>query len=228
MNGDCERAREMLHDRLDDRLSATDSTHLERHLDACDGCRSDAAELEGLRAETLRLPREVEPRRDLWPAIERRLAPSWRQRWLGARLAGTLRQSAPLMAAAAAVLAFGLGFWLGRGETPSNSAPEAIRAAAPLGGAELAARNHNRAELARSEDGMLLAHHDLLTAVRSQSDRLSPETRAVVEENMNIIDQAIGQIRTALEDDPLNPRLNMLLAAQYQHEVELLKRVSGV
>ena len=45
---------------------------------------------------------------------------------------------------------------------------------------------------------------------------------------MRIIDQAIGQIRIALEEDPLNQRLNMLLATQYQREVQLLKRVSGV
>ncbi len=216
MTRDCDRARELLHDRFERRLSNGDGDYLERHLEQCEECRSEAEELEALRVELSRLPRELEPERDLWAGIEHRLEPTgwWR--------------SASLLAAAAAILALGLGFWLWRGAAVPTGVDEAPRAAAHSEVTDDAGRNEARAEMARSEDGMLLAHQDLLSAVQSQSDRLSPETVAAVEENMRIIDQAIGQIRTALEDDPLNQRLNMLLAAQYQHEVQLLKRVSGV
>lgn len=228
MTVDCRKAREMLHERLDGQSTPADDARLERHLGACGGCRSEAEQLEALRAQTSRLPRTVEPRRDLWAGIERRLESSWRQRWRsGTWFPGQLWHPASL-AAAAAVVALGLGLWLWRGEPLSTRAPDATRATAPAAVIDDEGRNQTRAELARFEDGMLLAHQDLLTAVQSRSDRLSPETQAAVEENMRIIDQAIGQIRTALEEDPLNQRLNMQLAAQYQHEVHLLKRVSGV
>ncbi len=115
--------------------------------------------------------------------------------------------------------------WLWRSQpAPTTAAAPAVEAAASRFDPAFA----SRAEQARSEDGMLLAHRDLVKAVELQRDQLSPETVAVLEENLRIIDQAIGQIRSALEEDPLNTRLRLQLAAHYQHEVQLLKRVSGV
>ena len=59
-------------------------------------------------------------------------------------------------------------------------------------------------------------------------DRFDPEVLVVVEENMRLLDEAIGQLYLALEEDPGNRRLHLLLASRYQQEVKLVKRVIHV
>ncbi len=228
MTDRCRNFRTELQERLDGTLSEARRSELDRHLDGCETCRAAADELTLLRTATQALPHEIQPDRDLWPAVERRLEARpqpigwWRRLSQIFSTSGALGQPAPLAVALAGVLALALAVWVWQ-EAPTT-VPEPTAGAVPSSAASL----RTSAELARFEDGMLLAHQDLLAAVELQTEHMSPETVAAIEENMRIIDQAIGQIRTALEDDPLNPKLNMLLAAQYQHEVELLKRLSGV
>jgi hypothetical protein len=64
--------------------------------------------------------------------------------------------------------------------------------------------------------------------VERRRDRFDPEVLVVVEENMRILDEAIGQLHLALEEDPGNRRLHFLLATRYQQEVNLVKRVVRV
>lgn len=218
----CEEIRERLHDWMDGALELADRDSVRSHLDRCSGCRSELDALEALRAEAARLPSEVRPPRDLWTEIEPRLGRPWWRRLLPAAGSFELRPSLPVLAGAAALVALGAGLWLWQAG-PVPTAPGTRAAAARGADADL----ETQAALARSEDGMLGARRDLIRAVQRQRDHLSPETVAVLEENMLIIDQAIGQLRSALEEDPLNRRLSMRLAAQYQREAQLTKRVSG-
>lgn len=59
--------------RLDDyvggELAARDLAGLEQHLAECAACRSALASLRSLRQLAITLPRDVQPRRDLWPDI---------------------------------------------------------------------------------------------------------------------------------------------------------------
>ena len=221
MKLDCRQVITRLDDWLDGPSTATERDSIQKHLDVCEACAAEVAELEHLRSAIARLAREIEPPRDLWRTVESRLE---RLRLADLfRLPEMLWSPGALTAAAALVIALSLGavFW----QTDSSLSlpdPAAAPAVAAIDPGVVA-----RAQLARSEDGVLLAHRDLLEAVQRQKEHLSPETVAVLEENMLIIDQAISQIRSALEDDPFNQQLNMLLAAHYKLEVELLKRVSG-
>ena len=54
---------------MDGELSATERVEVERHLAGCEGCRGEVERLRALLAEAGRLPREIEPDRDLFPAI---------------------------------------------------------------------------------------------------------------------------------------------------------------
>jgi len=85
-----------------------------------------------------------------------------------------------------------------------------------------------QAEIARSEDGVMLAWTDLVTTIERQRDVIEEDTVRVFEENMNLLDLAIGEIRQALDEDPQNRRLRMLLAARYQQERKLLQKASRV
>ena len=85
-----------------------------------------------------------------------------------------------------------------------------------------------RADLARSEDRVLLVRRDLVEAIEIRRDLLGPEASQSVEESLLVLDQAVAEIQRALEENPDDRRLRLLLAAKYQHEVRLLQRVSRV
>lgn len=70
------------------------------------------------------------------------------------------------------------------------------------------------------------ARRQLRAALAQRQDQLSPATLEVVERNLNLIDQAIREIRQALDNDPENKELRHLLTASYQREVQLLRRAT--
>jgi predicted anti-sigma-YlaC factor YlaD len=106
---------DLLDEYIDGSLSESDRLNIERHLDECAECRNAFRRLQNLVNRASRLPRSIEPGRDLWPGIRSRLNPTEQEkqvpqrgishygatRWLGGS------------AAAAAILALCiLGYWL--------------------------------------------------------------------------------------------------------------------
>ena len=63
----------------------------------------------------------------------------------------------------------------------------------------------------------------LRTTFESHRDRLSPETVKIIEQNLAIIDKAIAESRAALEKDPNDPDLPLLLSGVYRQKLELLQ-----
>lgn len=190
----CEEALEPLHDRLDGPLEPGVDTALGEHLAGCEACRSLAADLDELRVAAQRLPREVEPGRDLWPQIAARIGgrSAWWQRphWVLAALVLVALGSSALTAVAL--------------RTPT--APPIEVAEAPLGD-----------ELDRAAD-------ELRAAVHARRGELDPETLAVVEENLRIIDAAVAETRAALDADPTNGRLRRSLVAVGEQRIALLRQ----
>jgi len=148
-----------------------------------------------LDAALKRLPREVEPGRDLWPGIEARLAR--RPRAVRPLWAYSLAASVLLAVAAGALWSFHLH----RGGTPQE-----IVAAAPA--SPQSAYFAERA--AYAEDSVQTATN------------LAPATRQVILKNLRIIEGSIQDMQDALDKDPNNPRLRALLFDLYQNEARLL------
>lgn len=218
----CQEIRTRLDDFVDRALPHRQLQVVEEHLAECSACRRDVAELKTLLAEARRLA-GVTPRRDLWPDIEARLQGLGRSRAL-------LRFPRPrrpevrhlLLAAAGVILiVLTIPLILARLEPPVESiADGAVRR-----GLESTAI---LAELARSEDGVLITHEDLLTALVTDGRSLPPETLVAVEASMHDLDVAIGEIRAALESSPDDQHLNLLLASRYHQEVDLLKQLKRI
>lgn len=217
----CLEIRERLSDYLDGELSDALRSEVERHVEGCLLCSRELKELRAVVEGARRLPREIRPRRDLWPGIEARVSGARRLAWPRALATGRSRaQWLQLAAAALLVLAVSLSiWWLGwRAVAPE---PPAI-ADAPSDPAALV----RRAEQARAEDRVLLTRTDLLTAVERHRGVLEDETLHALEEDMRLLDRAIGEIRAALERYPNDRRLHLLLATRYQQERKLLQKVS--
>jgi hypothetical protein len=209
----CKDIRQSFHDYLDDELSASARHQVERHLTTCDDCRVELTELRSLIEAAQGLDLDTAPEHDLWPAIAARLegaATAETPWWLRLAAAGI----------ALAILSVPLSvWWMGRSDETARSTPQYQQPTQPL---------TVQAELARAEDGVLLPRTDLVTAIELRRDVVPDETLHVLEESMLLLDRAIAETRTALEEDPQNLRLRMLLAARYQQERKLLQMISRV
>jgi hypothetical protein len=194
----CPHMESTLNEYVDETLTAVEREAVEEHLAQCAGCRDAVAELRRLVAGARRLPPSLAPPRDFWAVIERRIGerPTWTVRrvwWRGA-------------VAAAAVLVIALGLY--------RLLPSFTANYRPVGqGWGWAAVQADYEAATRELSGILAA----------ERERLRPETVALVERNLAIIDAALAEARAALERDPANPELRRLFAAAYRQKVELLR-----
>ncbi len=216
----CQDLEHLLDDFVDGEATADERRQVEQHLTGCSECRGVVKETRALLAATETLARQIPPGRDLWPEIHagvggrpigRSTAASvWRAprtRWIG--LAASLL---------VAVLAGSTALWLRDSDrTPATGGP----------GGDAVPASH---ELPASFDEELREYVEaaelLQASIRERGNRLSPETLAVLEKNLAIIDQAISEVHGVLASDPGDRGNALMLQAMHQQKVELLRRVS--
>jgi hypothetical protein len=157
--------------------------------------------LESLDQRLANLPRDIEPRRDLWPGIR-------------ARLPHTARRARPMLYAAAAGLAgacvAGALTWALLRAHPTPDAAELLRAQAfdePRNPRYVAARD------------------DLEVSFRERLAQLDPATRAKIEASLAVIRRAHEDIRKALASDPGSPVLEQLWQSTWHDELDLYDHV---
>ena len=218
----CTTTLELLDDYLDDGLSAEAADSVRRHLDGCAACRDELRALESLRRKAAELPRAVEPDRDLWPEIERRLTEDGVVR----TAFGTARDQRPerrlrtmrwLAAAAVVTVAMTAAYQLGRLQRP----PTVVER--PVETAVVAASASPDVELELQQ-----VRDDLRARLDLRRDNLDPATLRVIDDNLDLIDRAIARISTALESDPGNARLTRQLVFAYRQQIDLLRRTTEV
>ena len=197
----CPHMETTLNEYVDGMLAARARATVEAHLAGCAGCRTAVAELRALVAGAAALPKTVEPSRDLWATIEPRIVQpaTWNVQRVWWR--GAL--------AAAAVLVIALGLYR---LLPPSTAPYR-----PAGQGWAAVQ----ADFDR-------ATNELSLILAAQRGRLRPETVALVERNLGIIDAAIAESRAALARDTANAELQHLWAAAARQKVELLRWATRV
>jgi len=149
-----------------------------------------------LDAALKKLPREVQPTRDLWPGIEARLARHPR----GVRPLWTYSIAASVLVAVAAGALWSLNLHR------ASVTPQEIVAATDA--SPQSAYFAQRAAYAES-------------SVQTATN-LAPATRQVILTNLRIIESSIQNMQDALDKDPNNPRLRALLFDLYQNEARLL------
>lgn len=209
-----------LNDYVDGLLSQEEARAVERDLEADPELRKAEAELRSLLATARRLPKSVEPDRDLWEDIQNRLQPKWspaRPRSRRIRLIPILRWALPAAAVATVLVVSGAGLRI-----RSRSVP-----VPPTDG--IYVDDGLTVQLISAELQKVEADHQstvemLRQALDESKESLSPETVQVIEENLEIIDQATEEIRAALREDPGNERLFHSLVATYNKEVDLLQQ----
>ncbi len=189
-----------LNEYVDGTLTAETRALVETHLAGCAGCRAAVAELRALVAGAAALPKRIEPARELWTGVAARMGK--RERGKGQ---GWWRTA--LAAAATLVIGFAVYRLL-----PSSTARDR-----PVGeGWVVAQAEYDQATAA------------LTSALALERDRLRPETVALLERNLGVIDAAIRESRDALARDPGNVELRGLVASAARAKVELLRWATRV
>ena len=153
------------------------------------------------------LPREVAPQRDLWPEIEAainqeaRTPPVGRLRW---------RWEAPLALAASLLVAVALGFWLGQTGDPRPA------------GAGTAQPDGRQAVSLTESVGLVDARRTMVADIEAGLDRLPPDAREVVLDNLEAICRALDEIDDVLAEAPATGLDRQLLLSMYVDQLTLL------
>jgi hypothetical protein len=227
-----------LSDYLDGELEDSEATAVQAHLRECAACAAAARP----------------PEADLWPGIAGRIEAGSRPLDTGAaprgQIAGFRPNAArritftlPQLAAAALVVAAVSGslVWelrprvaTGTSVRQTQGVPSPSADAAPGNdGTGAAALAPNDADAHVSTVGLADAQYDaavadLEKALNTGRGRLDSSTIAVVEHNLQIIDQAINQAREALIGDPANTYLSSHLVEARRRKLDLLRRATAL
>ena len=150
----------------------------------------------------------IRPERDLWQGISEAITQP------------APRRSSPMLAQAAAVFLLvgassGITYMMMKENAPNPvvATPDMIFEQASFG---------NRYNLG---PGFQDARNLLIADLEVEMERLSPESRETIEDNLSLLHAAINEMNTALAADPENTVLQDRLLRAYREELALLKRM---
>ncbi len=200
------------------------------HLEACAECRERFASLEETVLALRGLPVEADAPQAIWRGIEERIAAGRGEQSLGGTTVLPLRVtsrgarrfslSIPQLAAAAVVVSLLSGTLVWQGLSRGRPGP----ALAPVAGARPGGPSARA--VAMGETGYEEAVAELQTIIDEGRDVLSPETLSTLEASLRTIDNAIADVRVALESDPSNELLSRLLTNHQRSKLRVLRQAA--
>jgi hypothetical protein len=215
----CSDFRRRLEKLIDGELSPQEEARVEEHVGSCPRCSRQLEFLAPALANKAVLNEKIMPKRDLWPNIKSRIASEAQHNKPGLR-----RQPVLLMAAAiaAAISLVVLSYYRDFGNNLDAQHPGSVRHVSTQTDA-IESCGVTYASIQADMEGL---RSQLLEVMEARGDEISPATRRVVLDNLELIDDAIARIVGALEEDPNSPELNRLLLAAYESELGILRQIS--
>ena len=191
-------------DAPDTRLAAFES-----HLTGCTRCQALVADFTSIRRTAAALDEHL-PLPRVWAKIASSIEQEKAKPWWARSLATTFAARVPLAAAAALLLLLGGAAWLDwqRGH---GSAPQTAAVQTPDAGAAMAEQHYEEAIAG------------LQQIVDAQDADLDADTRAVLRQNLAVIDRAIIESRAALSEEPASSPAQESLLDALDTKVALLQ-----
>jgi anti-sigma factor RsiW len=230
-----------LSDYLDDELEAAERAAVDAHLRECADCSSVLNDLRRVIALAQAAAVDARPpQADLWTGVAGRIDRIRQPRRVSLTVT-QLAAAAVLVAAVSGGLAwqFAPPFG-GQGLRSATSATDDVARAFP-GSPERGTREGGRpADVGAADSGVAIvgvsladdqydaAVADLERALKQGRGKLDKATIAVVEQNLQTIDQAIAQAREALASDPANSYLSGHLVEARRRKLDLLRRATAL
>lgn len=219
----CTEHREAIAEFVDGSLDPARQRALERHVEGCEACRALVSDLKTIQAAAFTLDR-VELPPHLLAAVKGRIADEPRPSTSGRLLAFPSSRTALgiwLAAAAALLIATTIGIYpLLRGTPPHSE--NAARGDAQQSPSEMVASVQS--ELQAAEQHYDKAIQGLEQIAKSESGALDPQVAAVLQKNLQVIDQAIGESRAALDVQPASADAQESLFDAMRSKVALLQQ----
>jgi hypothetical protein len=164
------------------------------------------------------LPTEVQPARDLWPAIAEAIA-----RPAAARVSRWPRFAAQAAAVLLLVGASSALTWLAMQNDSAGLSPVSGQ-----GGLHFEPVSGSFGSAYSLGPDFTDARNSLVSKLDAELERLPPDTRAEVEKNIATIRAAIAEINRALAEEPDNVLLQELLLNTYGEELTVMRKVDGL
>ena len=209
-----------LGDYVDGALHGASAARFEAHLRGCATCRATVADLRTLRGATLSLEPPLPPPH-MWPRIAAAVDADSR-RWSIRRMAGLVAVSwQPVLSATVVVAILVGGVWISWRDvvTATRPATTATRttaaAASPIQPVE--------AEMQAAEGHYTDAIATLEQITKAEGTTLDVPTAAVMQENLAVIDRAIGESRQALQQEPSSELAQDSLFEALRSKITLLQ-----
>jgi hypothetical protein len=242
MNPDHGEWTDRLSDYLDGELPDDERYAIESHLAGCAPCAAVLADLKRVvaRAQAAGRPGSKDvrpPQADLWAGIAARIDDRSASTIVAFEPRRRVSFTLPQLAAAAAILiaiSGGLAWQtaerLAGRSTEASRPSQADASSAPTVEPERAvpADDVQVATVGFADPQYDAAVADLEKAVKQGRGRLDENTIAIVEHNLQIIDQAIEQARQALAADPANNYLSSHLFEARRRKLDLLRRAAAL
>ncbi len=232
----CSQYRDSIQELVDGTIGPIRRAELERHLETCPECRTVAEDLRVIH-ETAASLDPLEPPDGVWFQIAGRLRQEGRVSAPPAPEPGVARRHVALLALAAAlILAVGASLLVlvprFRGEATTSRLGAPLAVSQPAGGQGNAARE---VAVESVEEEFRLAEQHYQNAIAkleeaarldqpaSSPDTLDAQTAAVLQKNLQVIDQAIAESRAALRAEPQSAPARDSLFDALRRKVALLQ-----
>ncbi|HSL21882.1 MAG TPA: anti-sigma factor [Vicinamibacterales bacterium] len=224
MNAPCEHFAEAISALADGTLDAADRPRLEAHLEACGECRALLDDLRALRRDAAALGPAPLPTA-LWPRVAARLREQGVREWAATGSRGAFWQWAAI--AAVLLLAVGVSLMVTWTRRPPSATPthadDATRTAAAGNAAAAPSVQSVEAELKMAEEHYERAISGLEQVASSDQGSLDPQVAATVKRNLEVIDQAIAESRSALSAEPQNQPARESLFEALRRKIGILQ-----
>jgi hypothetical protein len=191
----CDDFKKYFYEFHDEMLDADLTSEMKTHINDCEECGRINGRYENFLKKFSSLPDSMEPEIDLWDGIKKRITAKKGLHINRIRILSIAASFVAVVLFSAIMLFYGL-----------NNNKEA--------------KVMNEFNTASKEYAR--ARGELITALHSKEGILKHETIEVIESNLIIMDQAIGEIKLAIKKEPGNRSLLIMLADTYHKETDLL------
>jgi hypothetical protein len=209
-------------DYVDGTLDAAAVARVETHVRHCRSCQALVEDLRTLRGATRALEPQIAPAH-LWPRIGAAIEADARQRPIRRLFSVGAISWQPALSAAALVLVLAGGVWVSwrsvsTGErvslSPSRNSSDVVAALAPVDEQMQDAEQHYTSVIASLEQ-----------IAKTERTMLDTPVAAVVDQNLAVLDQAIGESRDALQKEPSSDLAQQSLFEAQRSKVALLQEM---
>jgi anti-sigma factor RsiW len=217
----CERYLNAIDELVDGTLGPLRRAELELHLETCEDCRGLVADLLELSRATRTLD-PIEPPEHVWTAIAARLRQEGRVT-TPVRAPSRHRGYIVLALAAALILTIGgsLFLLLSRGNAPAGVQTQTATDSHP---AESNAEPVDTVQGVASELALTEEHLQRAIEQATQNEQgVDPQTVAVLQKNLQVVNAAIAESRAALQTDPQSTPARQTLYEALKQKIQFLQ-----